>query len=81
MTAMWKVEELSATALLKSSGGTMFTSTAWVAGIMKARALPNRVRIRNTGQTMPSPVKVKPSSSKPHSSCAARQTAMMLRRL
>ena len=81
ITATWKADELSATAWLKLSSGTMFFRIAWVAGIMKARALPNSTRMANTGHTTWLPLSVKPSSSSEHSSCTPMQMAMMLRRL
>jgi hypothetical protein len=81
MTATWKLDELSATAWVNCSSGTMFFRIAWVAGIMKARALPNSTRIANTGHTTWLPLSVKPSSRSEHSSCIAMQIAMMLRRL
>ncbi|MNT58237.1 hypothetical protein D3C72_1956610 [compost metagenome] len=81
MMATCELDELSATARLKCCVGTMLTSTACVAGIMKARALPNSTSTANTGQTMDRPFKVKASRASAQASCAARQQAMMLRRL
>ena len=80
MTATWKLDELSATALLKLSGGTRLTRIACVAGPMKARALPNSTSTANTGHTVVSPTSVKASKVSPHSSCAASAMAIRLRR-
>ena len=59
----------------------MFFRMACVAGIMKARALPNSTRMANTGHTTVLPLTLNNSSSSDTRNCMPRQMAMTLRRL
>ena len=63
IVATWNVDEFSATALPKISRGTRFGVIACDVGIANARAAPNSISTRNTGQTAVRPYTVKPSSS------------------
>ena len=80
MTATWKAVELSASARRKLAAGTRLMTTAWLAGIMKARAVPYRTMMANTGQTPPGGRRVKVSSNRLQSNSTRKQKPMMRRR-
>ncbi len=72
IVASWNVDELSAIALPRLPIGTRFGVMACEAGMLNARATPNSTITANTGQTTVSPLSVKPSSSRPHSTSMAK---------
>ena len=81
IVATCQAEELIATALPNSAGGTRFGRIALLAGAMNARAIPNTIITPNTGAGDRSPSAANAASATAHSIVTARQARMMLRRL